>query len=222
VLAISAGWFGVTGQAQSDYFSRHPHRIVGALMDGELDYHGFALVSFFVSVLDHGKRTRHVSYTLAALSDIVGWPLGVEALRRHLHDLREKGWIRFEDVSPGQRRPWRFYLGTAAIDATSHAASPESPPDLNSSTGSQVEVTSTKSFFDSIAIPHSWPRGEQPEAPPTFTPREENENEMKKQDPSGPAYADRDLSRDLDPEQDDVHRDEIKVEDLTDWEAGDV
>jgi hypothetical protein len=106
--------------AREDWYSRHPHRIVAAFERGDLDLYGFAVLSFFVQrIATPLCPNGEVAYTLDGLAEALRWQQdvgqGTEQLRRVLHALREGEWLDF-DVRPGQRKPWVYRLGRAAID----------------------------------------------------------------------------------------------------------
>jgi hypothetical protein len=139
-------------RAEHDLFARHPARIVRALERGDLDFYGYAIVAFFVDKLAGPYSDGEVAYTLNQLADALKWPPTREWLRDRLHRLRTAGWIDFDDIVPGQRRPWVFRLGRAAIDgdeevrnALSSASPPTGPPsDLQVKEAPDLEVTSNR------------------------------------------------------------------------------
>jgi hypothetical protein len=142
----------------------HPHRLHSAHRRGDLDFYDVGIVSFFIDEIATPLcPEQEVSYTLAALSDAMGWPLGPEALRQRLHRLRR--WIEF-DVGPGQRRPWTFRLTGAAIDADLQPTSNETPP-------SRLEVTSNDPDDEEAAMPLPEHDSDPARLPTARAPREE-------------------------------------------------
>lgn len=131
-----------------------------ALERGDLDFYGYAIVAFFVDKLAGPNSDGEVAYTLNQLADALKWPLTREWLRDRLHRLRTAGWIDFDDIVPGQRRPWVFRLGRAAIDGEEEvrnalaSASPPTGPssDLQVREAPDLEVTSNRA---SAAVPRN-------------------------------------------------------------------
>ena len=161
-------------RAQHDLFTRHSTRIVRALERGDLDFYSYALVAFFVDKLERPGSDDDVSYTLDQLSQAIGWPRTREWLRDRLHHLRDLGWIDFDDIVPGQQRPWVFRLSGAAIDgeecmrnALSSTSPPTGPPsNLQAREATDLEVTSNRA---SAAVPRNRlaDGGSEPMRPPS-------------------------------------------------------
>ena len=104
-------------RATSDYFSRDPHRLVDALLNGELSWHAYSVVSFMVNIIDHGREPRPFDVeSLDALHRRMRFPLHKRTLLRALNEAREKAWIDFAPPK-GSAKDYSFTLGVAAIDA---------------------------------------------------------------------------------------------------------
>jgi hypothetical protein len=140
-----------------EHFSRHPYRLLDAFERGDLDFHEWGLVSFFVAKIERARLTGEpeVAYTLAGLAEALRWErvAGGEQLRRVLHDLRDDAWIEFDDPRRGPKAPWVFRLGRAAIDGESG----EFPPSLHSEDPSPVEIDSTAAWPPVPVTPHPEP-----------------------------------------------------------------
>ena len=106
-----------SARAEKDLYSRHSQRILRARQTGELDFHAYAVLSFLVDVIDLPGRDGEAIFTLEGLAEALEWPLVVESLRQKLHELRSRGWIKFESPRRGPGAPWIFRLSGAAIDA---------------------------------------------------------------------------------------------------------
>jgi hypothetical protein len=108
---------GSRRRAEHDYFSRHPHRLARALLDGAISWHAFCVISFLIDRIDHGRTPRPLSVqSLAHLRKMMRFSPGERTLRRALNEARDGGWIEFETPT-GSRRSYTFELGRAAIDA---------------------------------------------------------------------------------------------------------
>jgi hypothetical protein len=155
--------------AREDFYTRHPHRLQAAHKRGDLDFYEAGILSFLVDEIDLG-RTGDVSYTLSGLVEALAWPLTPESLRLKLHRLRAEGWIDFDDVTPGQRRPWTFRLARAAIDGET---SSEPPNDLQTETPSDLEVTSKEPMLEEAETPLTESDSSTTRPPSAPTPRAE-------------------------------------------------
>jgi hypothetical protein len=110
-------------RSEKDLFSRHTDRIIDALETHELDFHGYAVLSFLVDAIARPGRKGKIAYTLDGLIGVLQWPYSAEYLRRTLRQLAERRWIEIDDVRRGPRAPWIFRLARGAID--SDIAEPE-------------------------------------------------------------------------------------------------
>lgn len=175
-------------RARDDYYSRHPLRVCEALERADLDFNGYALVSFFVDRIDAkilSGGTNEVALTLEALAETITWPLGREALRQKLHELRRAGWIDFDDLKQGQRRPWVFRLGRAAIDGESEPIHDRPRADLQAETPVELEVSSNESQSDPAANPHGERDSVRPRPPTDERPRAELSRAEREAAPNG-------------------------------------
>jgi hypothetical protein len=136
-------------RAEKDLFSRHSQRIARALQVRELDFYGYAVLSFLVDVIELPGRSGEATYTLAGLAEAVGWPLEPEILRRRLHRLRRERWIDFDDPRRGPEAAWIFRLTGAALDAKRAA----SPANFHPGIPSRVETNSTRQSDTQAASP---------------------------------------------------------------------
>jgi hypothetical protein len=159
-------------RARKDYYSRHPFRVVEAFERAELDLYRYTLVKFLTDKIDSG-RTGDVTYTLTGLVEALDWPLTVEALRQKLHQLKEQDWIDFDEVTRGQRSPWVFRLGRAAIDGESGVTSPRPPTDLQLGTPSDLEVSSNLRKSEQVENPQPERDPGQAQPPTNGSPRAE-------------------------------------------------
>jgi hypothetical protein len=157
-------------RAENDLYSRHSQRIARALQVGELDYHGYAILSFLVDVIDLPGRDGEAVFTLSGLAEALGWPLGNEWLRQTLHELRRQRWIDFDEPRRGPRAAWIFRLSGAALDAERNESptdfQPETPAELETNSKRHLETEAANpqpdSFSDALVFPNPRaPRAEQ-------------------------------------------------------------
>jgi hypothetical protein len=160
-------------RAENDSFSRHPERTVRALELHELDFYAYGLLKFFVDKIALPGRNGEILYTLDQLAQALRWPLSHEWLRRRLHDLRDQGWIEFDDLKAGQRRPWVFRLARTAIDGEIDRP----PTDLQLETPSELELTSNSSAGPRLSSPPPARPSERSRPPTAETSREEKRRE---------------------------------------------
>jgi hypothetical protein len=136
-------------RAEKDLYSRHSQRIVRARQVGELDFYAYAVLSFFVDLIDLPGRDGEVIFTLEALTGALEWPLATESLRQKLHGLRRQGWIEFESPRRGPGAAWIFRLSGAAIDAERE----EFPISFQPETPSQLEINSNHKRPGQVSSP---------------------------------------------------------------------
>jgi hypothetical protein len=121
-----------------------------ALRVGELDYHGYAVLSFLVDVIDLPGHGSEAIYTLEGLAAELGWPHTTRWLGNKLHELRREGWIDFDGPRRGPEAPWVFRLSGAAIDAERD----EFRMSFEAETPSQFEIDSNRRPAEQAVNPH--------------------------------------------------------------------
>lgn len=156
-------------RAEKDLYARHSQRIVRALQVDDLDYHGYAVLSFLVDLIDLPGRNGEVMFTLGGLADALGWPLGHERLRQKLHELRRRRWIDFDAPRRGPGSAWIFRLTGAEIDAERD----EFPTNFQRETPSHLETNSNPSREAEAANPLPDSDSEPLEFPTAVVPRAE-------------------------------------------------
>jgi hypothetical protein len=160
-------------RAENDLFSRHPQRIVRALQVGDLDFHSYGVLSFFVNTIALPGRDNEAIFTLAALAEALQWPYSPQWLREKLKVLRRQGWIEFEQPRRGPAAAYVFRLSGAAIDAKQN----EFATNFKLEHPSQFETNSNSPRVSQAAnpLPHRF------SVPPEFqsgeVPREEKRGE---------------------------------------------
>jgi hypothetical protein len=155
-------------RAEKDLYSRHSERIARALQLGELDYHGYAILSFLVDVIDLPGRSGEAIFTLEGLSDGLKWPLGPERLRQKLHELRRDGWIDFDEPRRGPAASWVFRLAGAALDADRDDPridfQTEASSDLETNSNLRLTGEATNPYADRDSGLREFPNADAPRA----------------------------------------------------------